>query len=153
MRRQIVEQMFADGIIDRTATDSNHKPLTVDKLMKEIKFRAVDLNGDGLAEYIVEASFSMGVCGSSGCVTWIYQRKGNTWKQLIEEPGNGAISVGAIRTKGFFDIRLASQMGVYDQFFRTLKFDGNRYRHYSCIEHSYIDSKGNVMKHPRITKC
>ncbi len=150
-RRQIVEQMFADGIVD--SNDGNGQPLTIDRLVKEVTFRSVDLNSDGESEFIVEGSFSMGVCGSSGCVSWIYERKGNAWRQIMGEGANGAISVKKIKTKGYFDIQLASQSGAFDQFFHSLKFDGQKYRESSCIEHNYIDANGNIMKRPRISKC
>ncbi len=150
-RQQIVEQMFADGIVD--PNDINDQPFTIDRIVKEIKFRSVDLNGDGVAEFIVEGSFSMGVCGSSGCVSWIYEHKGNAWRQILEEPTNGSISVKKIKTNGYFDIQLATQSGAYNPFFHSLKFNGQRYRESSCIEHNYIDANGNIMKRPRISKC
>lgn len=150
-RRQIVEQMLVDGIVD--SKDMNDQPFTIDGLVNEITFRSADLNGDGVAEFIVEGSFSMGVCGSSGCVSWIYERKGNMWRQIIGEPTNGSISVKKIKTKGYFDLQLATQSGAYDQLFHSLKFDGEKYRESSCIEHNYIDANGNIMKRPRISKC
>ncbi len=154
-RRQIVEQMFADGIIDTSVEAIDGQPLTVDKLVKEVTFRPVDLNGDGVTEYIVEASFSMGVCGSSGCVSWIYQKKENEWRQLVAEPTNGSISVSKrkTRTNGYLDIQLATQSGAHDQYFHSLKFGDQKYRQASCINHNYIDPKGNIMKRPRISKC
>lgn len=152
-RRRIVEQMFADGIIDTTIEGMDNQPFTIDKLAKEITFRSVDLNGDGVTEFIVEGSFSMGVCGSSGCVSWIYERKGDTWRQIVAEPSNGSITVKKIKTNGYFNIQLATQSGAFDQFFHTLKFDGQKYRQSACIEHNYIDANGKLMKRPRISKC
>lgn len=152
-RRQIVEQMFADGIVDRAVEGLDNQPVTIDKLVKEITFRPIDLNSDGGPEFIVEGSYSMGVCGSSGCITWIYSRQANIWTQIVKEPANGAVSIAKTKTNGYFDILLTSQSGAHDQFFHLLKFDGHTYRESSCLEHNYIDANGNIMKRPRITKC
>lgn len=154
-RRQIVEQMFADGVIDTSIEGMDNRPSTVDKLVNDITFRPIDLNGDGASEFIVEGSSSMGVCGSAGCVSWIYERKESTWRQIVDEPINGSISVarGKTKTNGYLDIQLSTQSGAYDQFFHSLKHDGRKYRQHSCIEHNYIDSRGNIMKRPRISKC
>ena len=70
----------------------------------EYVFTPVDLNGDGIAEYIVVPPR---MCGSGGCRELLVMRKGNTWALVADV--FGVLVVQESTTAGLRDIVLSTK--------------------------------------------
>lgn len=109
------------------------------KLAAAIPVRRIDLNRDGKDEFIVQATTSIGLCGSGGCSMWIYRDTGaggyecisgddgNELRLLVDGIDQEHLFPTTKYSKGYVDLvvnytdgRKAATAG--------LKYDGRRYR-------------------------
>lgn len=98
------------------------------------KFLAVDLNGDGVAEYIVESGPEG--CGSGGCSIMIFRKSGKGYHdiyeggQVLTSASQFSRSVLATSSHGYRDLLFKNQKGR-DVYFHVVYFDGRHYVDYS----------------------
>jgi hypothetical protein len=80
-----------------------------------------DLDGDGIADLIVDAT---GACGSGGCGHQLYVREGACARYVGELSGNEVIPTGE-RHRGFADLETAFGAGIgWGEFRASLHDDG-----------------------------
>ncbi|MBK6358128.1 MAG: hypothetical protein IPF44_16155 [Betaproteobacteria bacterium] len=65
----------------------------------EYTLSPIDLNGDGIVEYLVHNE----ACGSGGCADGLFMFVGNGWKKLLEV-AVGGMEVASTRTNGFANV-------------------------------------------------
>lgn len=154
---QLIEQLAKD---DESVRDilgqegfGEGGTITLERLTKEITFRQIDLNSDRVSEWILEASFNMGFCGSGGCSMWIYSKKGESFHLLLNADTTGSIRKSRTKTRGYFDVIRSVNSGAQQTYVHTYKYDGSAYTEASCFLRSYLDDRGNIQKRPRIMSC
>jgi len=154
---QLVEQLVVDDESVRNILGQEGfgegGALTLERLTKEITFRQIDLNADRVSEWILEASFHMGFCGSGGCSMWIYSKKGDGFQLLLNAGTTGSIKKSTTKTRGYFDVIRSVNSGAQQTYVHTYKYDGSAYTETSCFIRSYLDDRGNILKRPRIMSC
>ena len=109
----------------------------ISKLTRSLSVRKVDLNKDGDPEYLVQAN-SISLCGTCGCLLWIYQKHDNSYRALHPLDGDNVCVEGLddmevkllpTYTNGYADIQCSVR--DYDPAERQpgviLKFNGTRY--------------------------
>jgi len=107
--------------------------------------RKVDLNGDGVPEYI----FSGIVCGNANCQTWIYRQNGNKYVRIPFEAYAVGIEIGKTSTKGYLDIIVEGHSSAAETELHVYKFDGRGYDIKECFSKKFakVNSKtGRVTK-------
>ena len=91
-----------------------------------IRVAEVDLNNDGVAEYISTYVSTINIsCGNAGCPMTIYSNQGGRWRLIYEVLRGSDIRVGNTRTKGFRDLlsHTGSESGVH----HVLTFTNSEY--------------------------
>ena len=89
-----------------------------------IRVAEVDLNNDGVAEYI---STYIGQCGNRGCPTTIYSNQKGSWRQIYGVLGGSRIKLGNTVTNGFRDLLIPTSSK--NRIHRVLTFTKNEYSH------------------------
>ena len=94
-----------------------------------IRVAEVDLNNDGVAEYI--SSYVPGnivMCGSRGCPLDIYSKQGGRWRSIFRVSLRFSnIRVGSTVTNGFRDLLISEDSDSRNAIHRVLTFTNNEY--------------------------
>ncbi len=123
LRRQLFQQMIADGEIDKKlcAETGENDPV------KLIETEKVDLNGDGVPEIKV---FGQGCAcqGARRCMQWLYRKSGARYELLASIAAAEEISLLKTSTNGYRDLNVAYPAGInYPGWNEVYRFDGRRY--------------------------
>ena len=107
----------------------------------------VDLNSDGINEFIVRGNSSL-LCGGTGnCQTWIYKKSGSSYKKLLETSGEYLL-IKKTSTNSYKDIFVKDHDSAYSSYQMTFKFDRNKYKESKCL---YVEDLLTNQKY--ITTC
>jgi len=90
-----------------------------------------DLNGDGVAEYIVQSAPSL--CGNGGCLYLVFD---GASRRPLGQLFGGALYVRAARRNGFAVINAYSHMSAESASYATFLYDGRHYVMTSTVEMS-----------------
>lgn len=94
-----------------------------------LRVAEVDLNNDGVAEYI--SSYVPGnivMCGSRGCPLGIYSKQGERWRSIFRVSLRFSnIRVGSTVTNGFRDLLISEDSDSRNAIHRVLTFTNNEY--------------------------
>lgn len=103
----------------------------IDELISYLDFIRIDLNQDGLLEYII-LPHDIYFCGSGGCSLWIYRSTKKNYEalfgikqedQLVTGPGAAnSCRIKKTSTNGYLDLECNIRDGT-----AVLKFDGKIY--------------------------
>jgi hypothetical protein len=104
---------------------------------------SADLDGDGVAEIIVHVA-GPGVCGTGGCDTLVFTRKGGALRLLARlGPGRPPIVVARSSTHGWRDLLVqVSGGGVPAGYAARLRFDGRSYTRNPTVQPAEQGSGG-----------
>ncbi len=114
----------------------------------------IDLNSDEQKEFILQGN-NGNLCSATGsCAVWIYQRKNDGYKLLLQSYAysDGVekwIEVKKQKTKGYREILLKTHSSASDTIYYFYKFNGNRYIEINCLLYSYWFNE----KEPSIMTC
>ncbi|MGI8542882.1 MAG: hypothetical protein ACR2MD_05310 [Aridibacter sp.] len=112
----------------------------------------IDLNGDGVSEYIIHGI----LCGSVNCQVWIYRKTKNGYSQIPFEESVTSLKTLKTKTKGYFDIQIEGHASAAESEIRIYKFNGSGYKISECFSKEYvvISRTGKVikLKTPRVAK-
>jgi hypothetical protein len=97
------------------------KGKSLSKILRQIHFEQIDLNGDGVAEY--QLSTSMETIKSVNIV--IYQKAPQGYRLLFSGISRG-LEVKKTKTNGYYDL-LETDAGV-GPLYRLYKYDGKKYK-------------------------
>ncbi len=122
------------------------------KLTQTWRTEPVDLNADGIPEFIVIPLGSK-YCGAGGCAVWIYRKTGEGYEALFGMGDEGDdeglfwggrlfVSFGPLRTytNGYFDLQMIDAIDDAPNSHKLyiLKFDGRRYHWEECNTREFI---------------
>ena len=82
----------------------------------------VDLNGDGVKEYIIQSAPTL--CGNGGCV---YEIFGGASRKSLGQVFGGTLVVGGMSSHGFPNIETVSALSAESSADATYTFDGTAY--------------------------
>jgi hypothetical protein len=143
--------------------DSDNSAVALKALLRNLRIKAVDLNGDGIPEFVVQPTGPNDWCGATGnCVLWIFQRSERDFSLIFDsEQGNGVgaaemFNVLPHRTNGYSDLVLAAHDSASEKTLFLYKFDGRQYRPHECYDadwQTYTNGEVGYSKEPTITTC
>ena len=120
------------------------------------RFKAIDLNNDGIAEIVVQASGQM--CSPTGnCPFWIFQKTATGYKVILSRGSVQTFSIEKARHNGYMDIVVGMHGSAFEQTLHKYQFRNGQYRNVGCYESNWavLDKNGEFqeLKQPRITAC
>ena len=120
------------------------------------RIKEIDLNGDGKAEIIAQATDDNACSPTGNCRFWVFQWSRDHYNLLLESQAQ-TFTIQPLKTDGFHDLVLGFHGSATDTRLTEYKFEGEVYRSSGCYEAnwSYFDEKGerHELKEPRITAC
>jgi len=120
------------------------------------RIKEIDLNGDGKAEIIAQATDDNACSPTGNCRFWVFQWSRDHYNLLLESQAQ-TFTIQPLKTDGFHDLVLGFHGSATDTRLTEYKFEGEVYRSSGCYEGnwSYFDEKGerHELKEPRITAC
>ncbi len=149
---ELAKQLLKDDVMVKELAEMDG--LSLSQVTKRLSSRKIDLNGDGVVEYIVSG---IG-CGNANCPTWLYRKSGNKYIQIPVENELSATSVETRRTKtnGYLDLTAKTHGGGGEGTLLVHKFNGSKYVVKECfdIKSGYFDGSGNYREYktPKVTK-
>ncbi|HMM80519.1 MAG TPA: hypothetical protein PKC65_10900 [Pyrinomonadaceae bacterium] len=148
--KALVDQLLRD---DSNAADIvRNSGYSTSDVIKQLTAKAVDLDGDGLAEFILSGL----ICGQN-CSHWIYRKRRNLFEQIPFEGSFLELKVLATSTNGFRDLRASIFLNCCEGGLETYQYNGSEYKPTICkIEkYGYTDKRGvyRKYKYPRIEDC
>ena len=94
--------------------------------------QTVDLNGDGINEFVVRGNSSF-LCGATGnCSMWIYKKSGNGYKKLLDTGGE-YLTVKRSSTNGYKNIFVRDHESASESYQTTFKFNRGKYEESRCL--------------------
>ncbi len=134
---------------------SNDKELN--GIAAESRFELLDLNGDGTQEVIVQPVGLKAGCSATGnCPFWIFSKRDKGYGLLAKFDGVEMYRRELTKTKGYFDLAVASHDSASEKHVRVYQFIGRNYAPVACYDAWWIDTSGGKsrqLKRPRITSC
>jgi hypothetical protein len=97
-----------------------------------------------------------GVCGAANCPAYILEKRGHTYRLLLDAEEVQQVHVLNSMTKGYHDIQTnwhgsASLSGIV-----IYRYDGNNYKATDCFSKQYyleaLDDNGDIIGKPTITR-
>lgn len=125
------------------------------------RMKLVDLNGDGVAEVLAQASGLEAGCGATGnCTFWVFQETPAGFRTLLDtlKDGLGGIqvfTVASTRANGFNDLVLGSHDSATEATLFVYRFRDGRYRVTECYHADWWCmecSPPRALDEPKITK-
>src|SRR5205085_8286884 len=106
-----------------------------------LKVKAVDLNGDGRPEFIIEGDDGPKEClrGNRNFPTWLYRRTASGYELLLKA-GN-ELKPLATSTNGYRDLENSGGLGAFESLTIVFKFDGNKYRDCTIKHYAWQGNK------------
>lgn len=147
----LVKQLIKDD--QNVRERMKDRKLSIQNITKEINsVDMIDLNGDGISEYVIYGI----ICGNVNCSVWIYQKTKNGYRQVPFEESVISLKPLKTKTKGYFDIQIEGHSSAIESEMRIYKFDGSRYKISECFSKKYtiITNSGKVieLKTPKVSK-
>ena len=90
----------------------------------------IDLNGDGQPELYVESGYKTGPV--SFRTAWIFQKKKNTYQEILGLERDDNFKVMKTKTTGFHDLSFISRRDVGSAFLSTYKYKNGKYESVKC---------------------
>lgn len=125
--------------------------LEKDRIRESISLLQIDLNDDGLTDYIINNS----ACGgSANFPTFIYEtEKNKTYKSIFLGDIND-VEVTKHKTNGFYDLIAATSVGAGTREITVYKYRNGRYEYAKCgIAKTVETSGGEDVRQITSTKC
>jgi hypothetical protein len=135
-KRALAQQACKDLGDPETGLDC--KDNSINKIIKQIEFETIDLNGDGQAEQ--KLSVSAEVIKRVNIA--FYQKAPQGYRLLFSGLSRG-VEVKKNRTNGYYDLE-EIDAGV-GPFYTTYKYDGKKYREHNCWRED-VDSRGRRVR-------
>lgn len=152
-KRALMHQVLGSVQISNLP-EADQKELRED--VPNTRFKLIDLNGDGVAEVIAQASGDI-LCGATGnCTFWVFIREKNQYKMLLQEDGIQGFTVQPTQTGGYRDLVLTRHESAdwFDLY--SYRFRNGQYRPVGCHEAKWVRMNGDErveLKNPIISKC
>lgn len=149
---ELAIQLLKDDLMVKEIAQSDG--LSLSEVIKRLSSQKIDLNGDGVVEFIVSG---IG-CGASNCTFWLYRKSGNKYIKIPVEDDINAESVEPRRTKtnGYLDFSAETHGGAGYNGLYVYKYDGSKYVVKECFSKNYFytDRNGNSLQYkiPKIAK-
>ncbi len=127
----------------------NHLEFSDDSDCQDILYinQTVDLNGDGINEFVVRGA-NFFLCGATGnCQMWIYKKSGNSYKKLLDTGGE-ILLVKKNLTSGYKNIFVRNHGSCASSYQTTYKFNRGKYEESQCL---FVDDSMPGSKY--ITTC
>jgi hypothetical protein len=90
----------------------------------------LDLNDDGQAEIYVESGIRTGPVSFQ--IAWIYQKKGNTYKRILDNERDDNFKVLKTKTNGFHDLHFVSRRDIGSVYISDYKYENGTYNSVRC---------------------
>lgn len=101
-------------------------------LEKSIRAQVVDLNSDGIPEFIVRVIDTC-FCGATGnCPAWVYQKSEKEYDFILQEMSATALYPKETSTKGYKDLVSEAHLAADEVYIREFKWDGTQYNPTIC---------------------
>ncbi len=108
-----------------------------------LHIQKADLNDDGQKEIILSGNNSNLCDAAFSCFYWIFEKKGNKYKQILRSTATGyneianytikrGIEIGKTKSNGYRAIILRGGPG-YQTFQSTFRFEDNKYEEKECL--------------------
>ena len=121
-------------------------------LSGDLRFKRVDLDGDGVPELVLQG---MGPtwCGATGnCAFWILRKFGGGFVEIFDSGPGQSIFLQPTRSKGWKDFVLSTHDTATRSIRDFYRFNGTRYERSSCYAFEW-DEKQPRSQVPSITPC
>lgn len=139
--RALVRQLFAD-----VEADSDYKRNGIESVAAGTVVERVDLNGDGVGEWLVTGTR---FCGTN-CPYWVYRRLADGRFQQVYEGGGVRLEPLAARSHGWRSLMVQAHMSCCEAFFTQWQFDGRRYQ-WRDTEYRATSGRVRTIYHMAIT--
>ena len=110
------------------------------KVVRETDVKLVDLNDDGINEYVVVPPFESGFCGASNCSVYILKKENGQYVD-IASASNISVDSGEAsdvfidnknKTSGYKNIISGLHVSAYESHIKTYKYNGMVYIEKEC---------------------
>jgi len=110
--------------------------------------RAVDLNGDGIKELLVEGEYG----GYKYDVEWfVFRRESDRWRVVLFHVGD-SVKVGWGKSKRFKNLVISTSFSGSERYLNTFSFNGRYYEESECISESYaVRAGGEILVNDYLT--
>lgn len=136
-KRQPINVEIPDKLIQHLArNDQSVKQCMdrgkIDKIDKYFSAERIDLNGDGIPDFIVEAQQNPEdcfLCGNRRCTKWVFRSTTDGYELLLTVDGANDVSTLNTSSNGHRDLRVIYPAGnTYPASEEIYKFDGKHYQ-------------------------
>jgi hypothetical protein len=121
----------------------------------QVRVELIDLNGDGVAEVILQPIGS-DYCGATGnCGVLIAEKTSGGYRTLLDRPGVQTITVESSNTYGYRDLFLTAHSSASESMIYLYRYHAGKYRHAGCFVADW-NPPGKpdvILKSPIITRC
>ncbi len=126
------------------------------ELALRARIQSVDLNGDGVPEFLVQPIGDEAGCGATGnCPFWVFAKTGAEYKLILQWNAE-LYRIEGGSSSGYRDIALAAHNSASNKTIYVFGYEGSSYRQKECYSAEWSDyshEEWRSRKSPLIQTC